>query len=39
MEEEKVDETLKEEYRHILGLRLLEEGISQSNERKYKKKY
>ena len=39
MEEEKVDEILKEEYRHILGLRLLEEGISQSNEGRYQKKY
>lgn len=39
IEKEIVDEELKEEYRHILGLRLLEEGISQSDKEKYLEKY
>ena len=35
LEEEKVDENMEEEYRHILGLRLLEEGIKISAGKKY----
>lgn len=39
LETEKIDSTLKEEYRHILGLRLLLEGIFPSKEEKYIKIY
>lgn len=39
LEYEKVDESSKEEYRHITGLRLLEEGIVPSKEESYKKIY
>lgn len=39
LEEEIVDEEMKEEYRHILGLRLLEEGIIPSSNEKYIKIY
>lgn len=35
LEEEKVDKNMFEEYRHILGLRLLEEGITPSEDKKY----
>lgn len=35
VEEEVVDVVMLEEYRHILGLRLLEEGISLSSDEKY----
>ena len=38
-EEEKIDEEAKEEYRHILGLRLLKEGIYPSSSEKYLKTY
>ena len=39
LEEEKVDSDMSEEYRHILGLRLLEKGIIPSKEEKYLKIY
>ena len=38
-EEEKIDEEAEEEYRHILGLRLLKEGIYPSSSEKYLKIY
>lgn len=39
LEKEEVSLEAKEEYRHILGLRLLKEGIEESNCEKYKKIY
>ena len=39
LEEEDVDKDMEEEYRHILGLRLLEEGIIPSKNEKYLKIY
>lgn len=39
IEEEFVDNDMLEEYRHILGLRLLEEGIKESDDIKYKNIY
>lgn len=39
LEKEIVDEEAKEEYRHILGLRLLKEGIVPSQDEKYLKIY
>ncbi|MFK4786187.1 radical SAM family heme chaperone HemW [Fusobacterium sp. MFO224] len=39
LEKEVVDNVALEEYRHILGLRLLEEGIIPSDEEKYVKIY
>lgn len=39
LEKEEVSEDMKEEYRHILGLRLLKEGIIPSSLEKYKKIY
>lgn len=39
LEKEEVDNDMAEEYRHILGLRLLEEGIVISNDEKYQKIY
>ena len=39
LEKEEVDNDMAEEYRHILGLRLLEEGIEISADEKYQKIY
>lgn len=39
LETEEVNNEMKEEYRHILGLRLLEEGITPSLDEKYIKIY